>query len=159
MAKTKHTPGPWEIWHHQNSNKSGLKSLGKQDGVRMLEADGSFEPHFTITNGQHADHTKHNIQGSWIGAHICEISYPPNGINRGFAEAKANAKLIAAAPEMFEALQNIIHWHGHRGTDEKLKPLKDQPEEIQKAIIAIQNAIVKSQPEPKPVGPHTDVTC
>jgi hypothetical protein len=55
----------------------------------------------------------------------------------------AHAKLIAAAPEMFNALQEIIKWYGFRNPKEELLPIEKQEKEIQLAIKAIEKATKK----------------
>lgn len=42
------------------------------------------------------------------GAAVCETS---NWLNEDFDEIKANAYLIAAAPDLFEALDRFVGWH------------------------------------------------
>ncbi|WP_148316759.1 hypothetical protein [Achromobacter xylosoxidans] len=69
------------------------------------------------------------------------------GINNGDpnrpayrAECDANARLIAAAPELLEALESCVIWNGKRGPDDNLLPIDRQPGEIAKAMRAIAKA-------------------
>ncbi|MFY2819696.1 hypothetical protein ACOTI2_08230 [Achromobacter xylosoxidans] len=55
-------------------------------------------------------------------------------------EIKANARLIAAAPELLEALESCVIWNGKRGPDDDLLPIDRQPGEIAKAMRAIAKA-------------------
>ena len=49
-------------------------------------------------------------------------------------DAEANARLIAAAPDMLEALKHLVHWHDQLG-----------PDDVAKATAAIAKATGASQ--------------
>lgn len=60
---------------------------------------------------------------------------------------EANARLIAAAPELLEALDEMVRWYAKRETasmfvsgGEGLLPIEAQDEEVQQAIRAIAKA-------------------
>ncbi len=56
-------------------------------------------------------------------------------------ENEANARLIASAPTMAEALQDVINEYGRRdGDDDMLLPPSQQPYPIDRAMIALRLA-------------------
>lgn len=55
-------------------------------------------------------------------------------------EAKANACLIAAAPELLEALRMFVVWYGLRDKHDTLLPPKMQEAELAQAMRAIAKA-------------------
>lgn len=70
---------------------------------------------------------------------ICDISE----YNKSFEEFEANAKLIAAAPELLEALEELLHLHsceqegiasGQPSFDDWIKATEKGNEAIQKAL-------------------------
>jgi hypothetical protein len=52
-------------------------------------------------------------------------------------EAAANARLIAAAPELLEALKMFVVWYGRRDKHDTLLPPKMQEAELAQAMRAI----------------------
>ncbi len=78
--KAQHTPGPWEIF------------LG--DGERLIRTP-------WISKGLGATHVGGPLMGDYRGGHIAHIG--TNGQPDFEAQAEANARLIAAAPELLEA--------------------------------------------------------
>lgn len=81
---------------------------------------------------------------------VCEMSEHPviaSGCYREKTddEHRANARLIAAAPELLEALRDCVKWYGNRTNDDfrnddSLRPIDQQPPEIQRAMRAIAKA-------------------
>lgn len=60
------------------------------------------------------------------------------------AEMKANARLIAAAPDLLEAAQNAVEeWGMRAGDDDALLPSAEQPE----SIAALMRAIARARGE------------
>lgn len=67
------------------------------------------------------------------GLGICHTTYAPTG-------AEANACLIAAAPELLEALRMFVVWYGRRDKHDTLLPPKMQEAELAQAMRAIAKA-------------------
>ena len=67
------------------------------------------------------------------GFGICHTTYAPTG-------AEANARLIAAAPELLEALRMFVVWYGLRDKHDTLLPPKMQEAELAQAMRAIAKA-------------------
>lgn len=77
MSNTKHTPGPWSVDGH---------NLTAVIGVEI----------------------KQGITQEWTTyKHICDCNYGHAVPEAHFEENRANAKLIAAAPEMYRLLKEI----------------------------------------------------
>jgi hypothetical protein len=81
MSKLQHTPGPWLI------NES-------DDYTILIRAPWSENVKPEIHDGY----------GSYLGIHICETRHQGDNPCVSKKTALANARLIAAAPEMLEAL-------------------------------------------------------
>ena len=82
--ETKHTPGPWTI--------DDISAEG-----------GGWESIVILSKIQRADHNFH---------HVCSVDWGGSdddepAIGEISGEDRANARLIAAAPELLEALENI----------------------------------------------------
>lgn len=88
MSEAKFTKGPWKIEYDEEYGTHTIR-MGS-----ALENKGNFEP-------QHEIEYEH---GCWFEEDE-EEDYPAN---RQAAEAEANARLIASAPDMYEALEIII---------------------------------------------------
>jgi len=85
---SKHTPGPWQMGHASSGR-------GPND-------DGGDYPIYVADNSDY----KHILAEV-----ICQTS------PLVFQPAEANAKLIAGAPELLEACQQML-WHATMGPDE-----------------------------------------
>jgi len=79
MEKTKHTPGPWGIMSHHRD------AHGKFDYIRIgHDSRGQYGPDFIQVDALH-----------WTA--------------EGQEQANANARLIAAAPDLLEALKGLLN--------------------------------------------------
>ena len=102
----KHTPGPW---HHHN---------GEQVHADYINAHGNRHHHIVATVAAHLEGKEH-----------------PAGIPFEF-NAEANARLIAAAPDLLEALERIMHY-AHLGASVSDVDTSEQPQFVRaKAAIA-----------------------
>lgn len=115
---TKFTPGPWKV--HRHSHADGELWLSVVNGAWDITHNSAAQP------GVIAD---------------AAYSAMPD------AENEANAVLIAAAPELFEALKNAVHalqycMNHHMPDDEMLRP------KCQKNIDTARVALLKASPKP-----------
>lgn len=88
MTKTNHTPGPWVL----DEYKEGL----------YFDVRRRWDSNVTPGNS--------DTYGSGEGAHITGISYGGPGAVPTRAQAEANGRLIAAAPDLLAALERIAVW-------------------------------------------------
>lgn len=95
--EAKFTKGEWKI-HHWKKGVSGVIGHKKEGNISYFSGDAVNYPHFSIIST--ISPKEHGVQHSFEGASIAEI------YDCG-EESKANAKLIAAAPLMYEALRSI----------------------------------------------------
>jgi len=108
------TKGPWEIEYDEEYGNHTIR-MGT-----ALESRGNFEP-------QHEIGYEH---GCWFDEDEVE-EYPGN---RQAREAKANALLIASAPDMFEALKLLIeNYKQNKGRGIGLGPLFKAKKALAKA--------------------------
>jgi hypothetical protein len=80
------------------------------------------------------------------GVHGTTIANIPNRKTVPDAEQRANAMLIAHAPEMLELLRRFIGWYSNKEPDNfhKVMPFKNQPPEIQDAMKLIEKTTGES---------------
>lgn len=81
------------------------------------------------------DNSDCNSGGQWYNVGPAKVEFPYNCGEKSQAEAKANTKLIAAAPELLEALKDLVIFDNdsmefHNINDKGLK----------KAVLAIKKA-------------------
>lgn len=99
MSEFKGTKGRWHI-NHWSKGDSGVMCVKiDKNGISEYTGDAVNEPFFGIRSN--VGSLGHNVQGSFEGAHICDVVAFSN-------ESKANALLISKAPEMLEMLQLIL---------------------------------------------------
>jgi hypothetical protein len=97
----KHTPGPWFIWHELAMQLEGAEPDEIADSLL-------YESEHGIYAGSPKECTRGSLRGH--SAHICDIDadgfdYDDDETCRSVA--LANARLIAAAPDLLEALRLI----------------------------------------------------
>lgn len=83
-AETKWTPGPWEVASEKNGD------WFVQVAVQPKSAHPAFD--------------RYRINHGWIGGD------PSNSPNPEYGNAEANAHLIAAAPELYASLAELVSW-------------------------------------------------
>lgn len=97
---SKHTPGPWFIWQELAMQIEGCCREEIDDEL-------TFDSEHSIYSGEPKECTRGRLKGH--NKHICDVDAEDfdfdddEGTSR--AEALANARLIAAAPDLLEALQ------------------------------------------------------
>lgn len=112
MSNSKHTPGPWTLLPEE-ADKDYLRIRGTRLGGR-----------YKVANVNH-------IRYEGVHAVVRE---------RDDAESMANARLIAAAPELLEALKGLDEAYCRAGT-----PLtREERHEDRKRLIAARAAIAKA---------------
>lgn len=111
MTEQKHTPGPWVVSRESNEWNSPTAPRREIDALKACEFGG--EP------------TRYRL--------AC-VQYPPTQAGTmGAQEREANARLIAAAPDLLAALKDIIE-----GVDECW--MFDNPGSVDRAQAAIDKA-------------------
>lgn len=98
-----HTPGPWNIHFWENGEVT--MSHGFNDGIWRFSGDSVKDRYFNICADK-KQLPSSNTYGSFEGCHVCniEIAYG----DEAYIEATANARLIAAAPELLDALKTCF---------------------------------------------------
>lgn len=99
MRKLKHTPGPWII-NHWSKCASGVSCIEQGDVISYFTGSAVEAPYYGIR--AKLDPLKHYLPGSFEGAHITNIDDYKS--QDGGIESLANAKLIAAAPDLLNCL-------------------------------------------------------
>lgn len=135
--KNQFTDGKWEINRFKPSNETGLTSHGVKNGIWEYSGSGVNETKMIVSSKEALKDS--TMPGDFIGAHVAEIPLGYENDN----EAEANAKLIAAAPEL---LQNCI-WCINNFKNVLPVATKEESERIYYSLIenldkAIKNATV-----------------
>jgi hypothetical protein len=98
MQNTKHTPGPWHI----------------EKRASEIQRDGKPVEYFAVA---HTSLSRDSFVA--LGVAPVKLFFSVTGASSPNLEGEANARLIAAAPELLEALQRIIEFndgeHGEPG--------------------------------------------
>ncbi len=92
----KHTPGPWFIWKERAMQDEGM-------GADEIDEELSHYSDFDIYSGSPVEITRGLIKGG--GPKICDLD--ADFLDEG-QDVLANARLIAAAPDLLEALQSLV---------------------------------------------------
>jgi hypothetical protein len=109
-----HTPGPWELVPPKPSSEWRDESELDLGGFKAGE--------------------------EWICTFGDSTNFYPS---EGSPPSEANARLIAAAPELLEALEQLSTWVS-RAIVPEYGPRKPMPENCRKALEASQSAIAKA---------------
>ena len=94
----KGTKGEWAI-NHWEQGGSGVTCKGESNGITHYTGDNVYRKEYRIVSNLHPN--SHNVEHSFEGAHIAEIAARSE-------ESLANARLIAAAPDLLEALMSLM---------------------------------------------------
>lgn len=132
----KHTPGPWRVesvkgWRNDLCIMAGgpkpIFKAVKPDAYYTDYAPGST-PGSVILSDEIAAKQGRYVATKEIRAELDAVE-------------AANAHLVAAAPELFSALEDMVRWHGKRdiATDELLPP-EQQDNEVANAMRALAKA-------------------
>lgn len=101
--KMQHTKGNWSV-NHWSKCESGVRCISMdKDGVNYYQGDAVDSPYYNIVSK--IDPMSHFVQASFEGAHIARIE--AFGHQDGGKESLANAKLIASAPRLLDAILQI----------------------------------------------------
>jgi len=104
MSNTKHTPGPWHVYN-----------MGNYFGIDAGNGNGYGPDDRTIVTFGDADDDLMGVRGDT------------------YEEMKANANIIAAAPEMLEALDGLVKYWEWFIKDPSFKEYVDAKSAINKA--------------------------
>ena len=133
MEKFNGTQGKWHINHWSNGKRGVTCVCLNKDGISYYTGDAVNETRFGIRS--QIKPLEHNNYGSFEGAHVADIVIPAT--EEGCKEAEANARLIAAAPELLEALQALLEKFDY----EEQSLYSFAKEEIDKAKQVINKAL------------------
>ena len=121
MSDTKFTPGPWSYEAEDHKGVYGFVIRGKEDPAMYYDAPIIGRAEFV------AQHNRCHVVGA--------------------EAAEANARLIAAAPELLEALKQLLRPYGVADTGMVNAPAPLQTEFIA-AVREAKDAIAKATGEP-----------
>jgi len=100
----KHTKGEWEIIYMTDENFG--KPIKVPESIRVKEWE------------------HNNLVGDYNGCIVCNLYDSHGNRPHAYKEVEANAKLIAAAPELLEACQAALNsWHSKPSNFYKKEPL------------------------------------
>lgn len=115
----KGTKGEWTI-NHWAKGECGATYKGEANGITHYTGDNVGREVYNIVSDIHPN--SHNVEHSFEGAHIAEIAARSE-------ESLANARLIAAAPELLDALietdKDLCVLEGNMAQIEKSDPRAD----------------------------------
>jgi hypothetical protein len=99
---SKPTPGPWRILEIIPWNDGGAMWVSTSEGHDGIKSSGHSERCIEIKS-----ETKHmaDIFGSAEGGHIASVPMTYDGRD----QALANARLLAAAPDLYDALERLVY--------------------------------------------------
>jgi hypothetical protein len=116
--KAKHTPGPWDVGRE-------VASRGSLVYIQILPRDGNREPVSSVSVYQY------DAKGQVVGERDRSGHVAPTVPND---ETRANAHLIAAAPELLDACRQFVAAHE-----------ADDKAELANALASARAAIAKAE--------------
>jgi hypothetical protein len=116
-----HTPGPWKA---TGSAANYTPPGDRSDRSAMMDWSSGIDGPAPFTENEHGNFEE------------CDEQQVARGFGRTVEEAKANALLIAAAPELLEALNDIVRSEWTTVTLESLTPQHRRRLERARAAIA-----------------------
>lgn len=133
MNAQKHTPGPWTINHWIHTENKSCYFDGVLKGVNIWYGHLSGCSEYVLISGPKENIKKTPLFADHQGPHICDINWGGSARQEAEETAIANARLIAAAPDLLNALKRFLA-SDNECTSECLEIFVCRHKEAQQAI-------------------------